>query len=173
MQEPVPSWNLTNFNLLADCVSAMSENPSTKLESLPSKGEAKGKGQIKNTSAKSTSSSNNNNPPAEVQNGKVDSDVKKIYLTDEEDEFVCVIRTSDDYFVPYKSSSDLLMFSSALSAESIAAHNLEATTTSSFQNGCRSESNNSCQLSSDAKTSSDQKSSETGSEDNNLEMEFN
>eukprot|EP01039_Chlorochromonas_danica_P009032 gene9032-9968_t len=42
---------------------------------------------------------------------------------DDDDEFVCVIRTADEYFSPHRSEQDLRMFS-VLSPASIAAHDL-------------------------------------------------
>ena len=102
-------------------------------------------------------------------------------VDDSEDEYVCVIRTSDNCFAPHRMSNcDLLMFSSLLSTASIFAHDLQENGTKSHRRGSSpngsSSSSRSKNSSSDAPPNSDSSkeasknnctSSETGSEDNN------
>lgn len=155
-------WNMTNFHLLADCVSALTtDKAEDKNENLK---RSFGESSSENLEQK------NSNPEMEPPTILSPASTSEKF----DDEFICVIRTADNYFVPYRSTSDILMFS-ALSTASIHAHDLESrglsTTTNSNNNRISASpciSNNS---NSDSKTHSDQNktsnASESGSDDTN------
>lgn len=187
------NWNLANFKLLADCVSSLTEEKALGIDTPTSSNDTttntstesqKGTTNLSSSSKKSSSSAVA--APSSTQSLKSKSEVGTPSLSsvDYEEEFVCVIRTSEDCFVPYK-SKDILMFASFLSAASIEAHDLELRTTAisptdrPTRMGSPSESNNS-NNSSDVKTTSNSSnqmknstSSETGSDDNNVELDDN
>jgi hypothetical protein len=186
------NWNLANFKLLADCVSSLTEEkalgidtPTSSNDTTTNTSTESQKGTT-NLSSSKKSSSSVVAAPSSTQSLKSKSEVgtPSPSPVDYEEEFVCVIRTSEDCFVPYK-SKDILMFASVLSAASIEAHDLELRTTAisptdrPTRMGSPSESNNS-NNSSEIKTTSNSSnqmknstSSETGSDDNNVELDDN
>lgn len=161
-EPPAEGWNLSNFKMLADYASNFTDEVKEDEDAKESR----------DTSSKSQSSGSaaTADPPRLLETPSLNT-------ASDEDEFVCVVRTSESCFVPYRSHGDLLMFSSVLSAASIEAHDLET------RNGQRrtlgsspSDSNNSNgQLNSES-SSNQQKnstSSEAGSDDNNAEVDSN
>jgi len=156
-QQNSDNWNLSNFNILADYASHFNEEM-----------------QGKETSRGKNSSSESINERL-VAPGSI---------AEQEDEFVCVIRMNERYFNPFnRGSSNLLLFSSVLSAASIEAHDLEMGQGMGMamngkehkRGGSPNGSNNSGGPNST--NSSDQiknsTSSEAGSEDNNGETDSN
>lgn len=139
------SWNLSNFNILADYASNFKEDIMGKDE-----------GRSKATS--SNSSNEKNTAPPE-----------------QEDEFVCVVRMNEGFFTQFnRANTNLLMFSSVLSAASMEAHDLEMNQGMSMngrerkRGGSPSGSNNSgAQTSNSSNQIKNSTSSEAGSEDNN------
>ena len=175
---PPQNWNLANFRLLADCVTSLTDENGNN----HTVGQTIGNGQALKSHTNSTVSlattTNSSNSKSEEGNSSPSP-------VESEDEFVCVIRTGEECFVPYRSNRDVLMFSSSLSAASIEAHDLELrsgvpVTDEPVRIASPSDSNNS-NNSTEAKTTSDSSnnrvknstSSETGSEDNSGDLDSN
>eukprot|EP01036_Dinobryon_divergens_P029608 gene29608-38730_t len=196
-------WNLSKFKLLTDCASSLTGD-----EALPSASPkfadisrsaaytttAEQYLNYESASSSSSAAAYNNEANGQLigaaQSGGGNSSTtnstqqqqQQQALADTEDEFVCVIRTSDNCFAPHRMSNcDLLMFSSLLSTASIVAHDLGLQETNSSHPHRRGSSPNGSNGSSRSKNSSDAPpnsdssketnkngtSSETGSEDNN------
>ena len=188
-------WNLSKFKLLTDCASSLTGD-----EALPSaspKFADISRSSLYTTTAEqyvhyecasmSSSSSAIYNSESNGQysgsaHGGSNTNTQQQSqqaASDTEDEFVCVIRTSDNCFAPHRMSNcDLLMFSSLLSTASIVAHDLGLQEANTHRRGSSPNGSNGSSRSknsSDAPPNSDSSketnkngtSSETGSEDNN------
>lgn len=184
MNSASSNWNMTNFKILTDCVNSIEE---LKQEVLMMSSNNNNAGSSKTGSSKTGStskfSSNSSDVSGDTPTG---NDIKggessggsrsNDGSNDEEDEYVCVVRTSDSCFVPYNRHmhKDLLMFSSGLSAASIEAHDFEMR--NKARGSSPSDSNNSgnVQLHSDSSNLiKNSTSSEAGSEDNSGEVDSN
>lgn len=166
-------WNLSNFKLLTDAVSSLigDDNNNEIENSRDSRKIQKNNGST--CKVQSSNETNNSVASSEIENSSNSAIHQK-----EEPEFVCVIRTSDNCFVPHATSnnSGLFLFSSQLSTASIVAHDLELQGTgkrrpnSSEEN---SESNNSSGVApnSDSSKQRNSTSSETCSDENTNENE--
>lgn len=140
------SWNLANFNLLADYASNFKEDI-----------------MVQDEGRKATSSNSSN-----------ERLVAPGTLPDQEDEFVCVVRMHEGFFAQCNhANTNLMMFSSVLSAASMEAHDFEMnigmtmTGRGRKRGGSPNGSNNSgAQTSSSSNQIKNSTSSEAGSEDN-------
>lgn len=195
-------WNLSKFKLLTECASSLTGD-----EALPSASPkfadisrsalytTTAEQYVNYESASMSSSSSavynnesNGHHSSSSQGGGGSSNLnstqqqqqsQQAAAADTEDEFVCVIRTSDNCFAPHRMSNcDLLMFSSLLSTASIVAHDLGLQEANTHRRGSSPNGSNGSSRSknsSDAPPNSDSSketnkngtSSETGSEDNN------
>lgn len=148
-------WNLSNFRMLTDCVSNLAdENDRKRRFESESTEEAKREGyqhtlsslSTGNTTGTSSGSNGSSSRHGSVVDAPLPSPVHRqgshsshsstappLASTgldplgdDLENEFVCIIRTSDSYFARYSTRSDLYMFvSTPLSTASMEAHDLK------------------------------------------------
>lgn len=189
-------WNLANFKILTDCVSSLtgeetsaailttsvSNNANSPFEQSMNYAESKSAITVESFSSKETETKNDQ-PQSP---NKTNTDSANQSSSSDDDEYICVIRTSEDCFIPHTTpSSNLFMFSSILSTASVVAHDLglRSNTTNVQEHSNRrgspngsSGSNNSSggQPNSDSsKETKNSTSSETGSEDNSAETDSN
>lgn len=170
-------WNLSNFNMLADCALSEEGVPSSLTGSSSADKSEKDKKSMESSSGTGESGSNDGQDISRSESSNSNNGM----LYDTEDEFVCVIRTNNQHFAPYrKDVKDVLMFSSAalLSTTSMEAHNshnISNNTISSNNNipggGSSPRSSNSSNNSSDqtgtsSKANTTSASSESASDDN-------
>ena len=190
-------WNLANFKLLTDCVSSLTGDETTvgiinatvsnktnsPFEQSMNYRESISEPHVENyipTKESASKSEQQNQSPYRSNNSDMNSS------NNEEDEYICVIRTSEDCFIPHKTPhSNFFMFSSILSTASVVAHDLglrtnpssmqEHTTRRGSPNGSSGSNNSSGgQPNSDSsKETKNSTSSETGSEDNSAETDSN
>lgn len=153
-EEPSSGWNLSNFKMLADYASAFTEDVKEE--------EGRDTHPV-NSNSTSSVAITESNKSGEVSPAKSDAD---------EEEYVCVIRTTDNCFIQYRSHSDLLLFSSVVPSSNGHLYDLRTSIAgerhSRGDNDSPSESNGNAQ----SETSGQQKtgtSSETGSDDNVIE----
>lgn len=150
-EEPSSGWNLSNFKMLADYASAFTEEDGRDTHPV-------------NSTSTSSVAITESNKSGDVSPAKSDAD---------EEEYVCVIRTTDNCFIQYRSHSDLLLFSSVVPSSNGHLYDLRTSIASDRHsrggdNDSPSDSNGNAQ----SETSGQQKtgtSSETGSDDNLIE----
>lgn len=97
-------WNsMSNFRMLADYASSFTEDVKEDTES--------------NNNNSSGNSSSKELPPSHstsISSVAITDAANSPTNTDEEEEYVCVVRTTDNCFIQYRSHSDLLLFSSVV-----------------------------------------------------------
>lgn len=198
------SWNLSNFKLLTDCVSSLAtsdgvgysngmnnghnmplvaSNGKNSRAAIQMPGEVEAALDVKRRAEGNSTSSDgattgvNSNESESINTNWSNSNPPD---NDKDEEFVCIIRTSEKCFASHRADRGLLMFSSKLSTASMNAHDSE------YKNirvgraspNCSSESNNSLNSSSNPQGSDgsssanvdgnkNSTSSETASDDNN------
>jgi hypothetical protein len=103
----IPNWNLANFHLLADCVSALTK------DKIPSSSTA-------TTATTTVATSKDLTTTVSSNSGAVSEKSISPFVASlsKDDEFVCILRVNDNYFVPMKSqNTNLLMITSILSTD--------------------------------------------------------
>ena len=153
--KPPGDWNLTNFQMLTNCVSNMTEdhdklqrshpfatsdasammhepfphllaaNTTTRLPATSTSSNCS-RSLTDPSPASHTSGTKNNTTTVNPAASTSTANPLEINADEVDSEFVCVIRTSDSYFARYSTRSDLYMFvSTPLSTASMEAHDLK------------------------------------------------
>jgi hypothetical protein len=103
----IPNWNLANFHLLADCVSALTK------DKIPGSSTATTTAATTVATSKDLTTTVSSNSAALSEKS-----ISPFASLNKDDEFVCILRVNDNYFVPVKSqNSNLLMITSILSTD--------------------------------------------------------